>query len=364
MTGVNFRTSYFIHSSSIPHFSRRQITMDTPSSAWLLARERMQADSLKLKDFSNLHDNLVAKDIVHNNLEIWSKLLSGETLYVKISDVPGTLSGDILRLLAPIPYARLSSHCEIKGNDIIPIAYKEPAEESEPTDYEDTSDLVAKLPLVVNLDLEKLHFTKKSNYRSEIPSLLRANEGPGDNSHVIQLLGRTQDGRLVFPKCIHGRFGLLALEPVSLATMKHLILNLADAVVYLHSIGIIHRDLALRNILLAPSLFTSSDGHTQTRDAILCDLECYIGSFEVPEIHEARYMGLPVEKYPYSEKSDVYGFGKMITDFIRSDLAWTMQQPWLPPPPFDEIVVLCTQDEVDARPTMKEVRDMIKAISV
>ncbi|KAF9020347.1 hypothetical protein BDP27DRAFT_1439602 [Rhodocollybia butyracea] len=303
----------------------------------------MQADSFKLKDFSNLHDNLVAKDIVHNNLEIWSKRLSGETLYVKISDVPGTLSGDILRLLAPIPYASLSSHCEIKGNDIIPIVYKEPAEESEPTDYEDTSDLVAKLPLVVKLDLEKLHFTKKSNYRSEIPSLLRANEGPGDNSHVIQLLGRSQDGLLVFPKYIHGRFGLLALEPVSLATMKHLILNLADAVVYLHSIGIIHRDLA---------------------DAILCDLECYIGSFEVPEIHEARYMGLPVEKYPYSEKSDVYGFGKMITDFIRSDLAWTMQQPWLPPPPFDEIVVLCTQDEVDARPTMKEVRDMIKAISV
>ncbi|KAJ7326367.1 kinase-like domain-containing protein, partial [Mycena albidolilacea] len=102
---------------------------------------------------------------------------------------------------------------------------------------------------------DTIHFAKRSKYKSEISNLLRAKSGP----HIVELLGRTEDGRLVFPRLKQGF--TQALREVGRLSLS-LVLQLAEAVAYLHSIDIIHRDLHVRNILYSP------DGN----DAILCDL--------------------------------------------------------------------------------------------
>lgn len=69
-------------------------------------------------------------------------------------------------------------------------------------DSEDVSELVSKLPLV-RVHSAK-HFLKKGKYRSEIENLTRCQGGsiPGHplSPHVIQLLGWSADGQLVFEK--------------------------------------------------------------------------------------------------------------------------------------------------------------------
>lgn len=71
-------------------------------------------------------------------------------------------------------------------------------------DSEDISAELALLPLV-QVDPSK-HFAKKGKYRSEVYNLLKCQGGacPGSrlSPHVIQLLGRSPDGQLVFEKLL------------------------------------------------------------------------------------------------------------------------------------------------------------------
>jgi hypothetical protein len=119
---------------------------------------------------------------------------------VRIFDGPGTLSGDILRLHRNLP--PMSGHFEIDGDDIHPL---DRCLEHPPLledDSEDISDLVSKLPLV-DVDPAK-YFMKKGNYRSEIENLIKCQgdsvPGHPPSPHLIQLLGRSADGKLVFEK--------------------------------------------------------------------------------------------------------------------------------------------------------------------
>jgi hypothetical protein len=130
---------------------------------------------------------------------------------VRIFDVPGTLSGDILRLYRNLPLS--SGHFEIDGDNVRPLKccleYPKPED-----DYEDVSELLSKLPLV-SVDPMK-HFVKKSKYKSEIENLVKCQGGsiPGYAApNIIQLLGRSTHGQLVFEKLlpsahILGRFSL------------------------------------------------------------------------------------------------------------------------------------------------------------
>lgn len=119
---------------------------------------------------------------------------------VRIFDVPGTLSGDILPLYRNLP--PLSGHFEIDGDDIRPLNCSLEHPKLIEDDSEDVSELVAKLPLVY-VDPEK-HFVKKGRYRSGIENLIRCQGGsvPGHphSPNIIQLLGRSADGQLVFEK--------------------------------------------------------------------------------------------------------------------------------------------------------------------
>ena len=111
-------------------------------------------------------------------------------LNVRVHDVPGALSGNIFRLRANIP--SLSSHSAIDGDKIFDIPILDFGDVECPE--EDTHDIVANLPLMA-FD-EQIHFAKVSKFRSEVPNLRLATGLP----HVVQLLGRTDDGRIVFPK--------------------------------------------------------------------------------------------------------------------------------------------------------------------
>ena len=214
---------------------------------------------------------------------------------MRVHDVPGALSGNILRLRANIP--SLSSHSAIDGDKIFDIPMLDFDSVEIPEEDEDTHDIVADLPLVAFN--EQILFAKSHKFRSEVPNLKLAAELP----HIVRLLGRTDDGRIVFPKLVSGTD--LALKSPSVAKFKRVLLELAQAVSELHSVGICHRDLALRNVL----------GSLDYQTAYLCDLECQAGSEECPEIAGKYRLGL--SSVPYTEKSDVYMFRRLITDFIQ-----------------------------------------------
>jgi hypothetical protein len=317
--------------------------------AFIAEIQRIRAEDFTLKDASNLFNGL--KNMCHEAsiLHLLYERPSGDDIYVKVYDVPGTLSGNILRLRANVPWDLLSRHSAIQGDAISPIPLRIFDDDNDAE--EDTADLVTQLPLVA-FD-ERVHFAKPSKFRSEIPNLLKAKGLP----HIVQLLGRTEDGRLVFPKLVIGQ--RLAAAPAGIAERKRILLQLADALISLHSIGLIHRDLALRNILASPDY----------RTAYLCDLECCYGSSPCPEIADAYAHGLDLSAVPYSRKSDVYMFGQLMADLILCNGTRTRWQGilggnWLPPAPFRSIVLACVAAEPSARPDMHQIRAMLQAIPV
>ncbi|OAA60810.1 Protein kinase-like domain protein [Cordyceps fumosorosea ARSEF 2679] len=174
---------------------------------------------------------------------------------VRIFDVPGTLSGDILRIRRNLP--AMSAYPEVIDDD-----------------SEDVSELVSKLPLV-SVDPAK-HFVKKGKYRSEVENLIKCQGGsvPGHpfSPNIIQLLGRSSDGQLVFEKLWSSARTLGHFS--SLALYKSWILQLIDALHCLHSVGIIHRDLRTDNLLF------SNDGQR----LVVCDLESRWGERKAPEV--------------------------------------------------------------------------------
>lgn len=156
--------------------------------------------------------------------------------YVRLFDIPGTLSGDILRLERQLP--AVNGHFEIEG-DVIRSLDQCPNHPIEPEDdFEDVSDLIANLPLI-DVDPSK-HFVKKGKYRSEIENLLKCQGGscPGTvlSPHLVQLLGTSADGQLVFEK-LSTRVVLARF--FSLKTYRRWILHIIDALSCLHSLGIV-----------------------------------------------------------------------------------------------------------------------------
>lgn len=206
---------------------------------------------------------------------------------MRIFDVPGTLSGDILRLHRNLP--AMSGHFEVDGDDIRPLdcCLKHP--EVIEDDSEDVTELISKLPLV-SVNPAK-HFVKKAKYRSEVENLIKCQGGsvPGRplSLNVIQLLGTSPDGQLVFEKLSCSARTLHSFS--SLAVYKSWILQLIDALHCLHSVGIVHRDLRADNLLF------SNDGQR----LVVCDLESRWGERRAPARGRLRggLGGLGVEPF-------------------------------------------------------------------
>ena len=140
------------------------------------------------KDFPYLQ-SVKGVDFIHDGGEVW---YGDPPYYVKLIGAPGTLAGDILRWKSDLP--RYNFCLEIIGNQVREVEWKQWEYDEVDPDLEDCGEEVAKLPLIA-FDPEK-HFKMAPTYKQEIRYLLQCQGSP----RIVQLLGRTEEGALVFPK--------------------------------------------------------------------------------------------------------------------------------------------------------------------
>ncbi|KAF8601329.1 kinase-like protein [Ceratobasidium sp. AG-I] len=278
----------------------------------------------------------------HGYAEIWYQH-EGHDYYVRVVDQPGTLAHSILACKTDIP--QYGASIEIIGNDVHPVSSPPQCPAPPQPDEDDSEDCTQELnnlPLI-QVD-EQLHFTKATSYQSEVQALLKCR----GSSRIVQLLGRSISGELVFPK--HGRHLLFAAMALPIAgkrsKIKKWMLDLIDAVAELHAMGIIHRDLVLRNILEADPL-------------IVCDLQCRYSSFicRAPEV-------MDWETAQYSAASDVYALGYCLREMCYANTPFTPFADYPVPPPFDVIFSACTRARPEDRPSIGELREMLARTSV
>jgi hypothetical protein len=216
-------------------------------------------------------------------------------------------------------------------------------------DFENLNDLLEQLP-VLHVDQLK-HFVKKCRYRSEIFNLLKCQGGsvPGipKSPHLTQLLGRTDTGELVFQKLWTAQQTIPRVS--SLASFKCWILDLIDALICLHSLGIVHRDLRLDNCLFS---------HDGTR-LILCDLESRYRQRSPPE-----FTSNGLDDAGWSFKSDIYCMCDCIKCMVYSNSPLTAYVDWPVPKPLQVIVTACTQYSPEERPSLSALRGMVESVSV
>ncbi|KAG6818334.1 hypothetical protein H0H93_005913, partial [Arthromyces matolae] len=275
-------------------------------------------------------------------LEVWLER-DDATLFLRIVDDPGYLSGNILRLLVDLPY--IEDHSEIIGNRIERTPFEPPycgAVYREKA-RQDLTSLLNGLPIITFDD--KIHYAKRCTYRSEVENLLQVK---GLSPSLIEVLGRTEDGRIIFPLCKPG--GYITRNCKSLATIKRWCIQLVEGLIILHENGILHRDLELRNLLV------SLDGQT----AIICDLEGHWGCHRAPELLDWEHLD-PTQR-PFTEKSDIYGFGDLLASFVIGCEPVNNWVPHEPPEPFATVVRACKAYDQDDRPTLAEVKAMLEAV--
>lgn len=201
---------------------------------------------------------------------------------VRLADLPGTLSGEILRLKQNLPHR--DGDFEIVGGRIQPLHQAPPLPDypEEPEAPDKLSHLLDLLPIVEG-DSDQ-HVTKKVGYASELQNFLACQGGrcPGTpkSEHIIQLRGKIADGKLVFNKYKERYLVLGKIH--SLFKYKAWILQLISGLKCLHSLDIIHRDLRIDNLVF-------------TRDkskVIITTLESHLGNRRAPEFRTKFVGGL------------------------------------------------------------------------
>lgn len=264
---------------------------------------------------------------------------------IRLADIPGTLSGAVLRLERNLPALDPRSDYEIIGDEIRPLTHAPPLPDDD-DDAEDVGAVLDSLP-EVKVDADK-HFLKKPKYASEIRNLVACQGGscPGEpkSAHVIQLLGKSPKGELVFEK-FNPRYVLLVVHPLS--AYKAWILQLIDGLRCLHSLGIVHRDLRIDNLLF------SRDGSR----LLICDLESRWGNRLAPEVSRQ-----PVLEAGWTEMSDIYDLGHVIKGMIYGNAPITNLVEWHVPPPLDAVVESCTRVSAEERPSLDELFAMVEGI--
>ena len=270
-------------------------------------------------------------------MEVWY----GEMLYyVKlVISSRSSLAWNIVHHEADLP--RYDCDLEIIGDNVRETERK-PVFKLDP--IEDCSEEIANLPVIAS-DPE-IHFAKVPTFKREIHHLLQCRGSP----HIVQLLGRSENGQLVFPK-IEGSFFITVMannDNKRIENIKRWMLEIIDGVEELHSFGIIHRDLHWNNILVPESC-----------PLIICDLQSHdaIGhcaAFEVDDHNENKF----------SFASDVFALGSLLWQccFFNNPLNRHVLLDNPPPPPFRNIFLACTNEKPESRPALAQLKGMFKAI--
>ncbi|KAJ7243347.1 hypothetical protein C8J57DRAFT_1525799 [Mycena rebaudengoi] len=171
-----------------------------------------------------------------------------------------------------------------------------------------------------------------SQFCSDIPNLIKVKGLP----HIVELIGRTDDDRIVFPKLVLGERLALAMAGIG-DTLSESSSNSQKP-----SSRFIPSGSSVATLLSA----TSSHNPTN-QTAYLCDLECCYGSSDCPEIADAFARNLDLSAVPLSENSDVYMFSRLMADCILT------------------IVLACVAiGELSALPSMQQVKAMLEAMLV
>lgn len=321
---------------------------------------RLRDEYVKLRDSSNLYENCFPVEVVKERMEgpdtmiYWLDDGQPTYRYLRLMDIPGTLSGDILRLRRNLP-PTTGRYCEINGDIVHNLdTTPPPVPDADEDDSEDVSGGLELLP-VVEVDHSK-HFTKQSKYRSEIRNLLKCQGGtcPGQplSTNIVRLLGRSSSGEIVLEKLTVYPLVLSQPQFCSISVYKRWILDLISGLTCLHELGIVHRDLRIDNILFRPD---GNDGYS----LVICDIESHWGIRAAPELN--CYGTLDAG---WTEKSDIYDLGSCIKSIIYVNNPLTEQVEWPVPAPFDNIVEVCLQKKPQDRPSLDELSIMVKNISM
>ncbi|GBE81646.1 hypothetical protein SCP_0400170 [Sparassis crispa] len=260
--------------------------------------------------------------------------------YVRIVDVPNALSGDILRYKADLP--RYNCHLEIIGNSVREIELKRyPAEEFEENLNvleDDAKELFATLPLVT-FDEDK-HFAKPARTRREIEVLQMCKGSP----HFVQLLGRLEDDRLVFPKHPYDLV-FAAVSNKSIDAIRKWMLDIIDGIAFLHARGVTYRDFAPRNFLYGDPVIT-------------CDLECQLASCRAPEL----FAWDDPPDNAFTPATDIYGLGILLQLLCYANNPRSPYFHWPVLPPFDKIFEACTQTRPEDRPSLLQLKAWLQEL--
>lgn len=274
--------------------------------------------------------------------------------YVRIADIPGTLSGEILRFRQGIPELHGEDH-EIVGDEIRPLAGQEvppgPLDDL-PENPEDPTDVLASLPVIEHVDSNRQE-VKRVKYKSEIVNLLRCQGGscPGTpiSPHIVQLLGKTPEGHLVFERLLGGEIHK-AFD--SLHDHKRWILHLIAGVKTLHSLGIIHRNLCLSKLYFR-------DKRNHKSELVIGGLSGKPGNDDAPEIPSQLILDSD-----YTEKTDIYDIGEVIRNMIYGELPVTKAVERLVPYPLQGIVEACQHKSPELRPGLNSLQAMVEKIEI
>lgn len=265
---------------------------------------------------------------------------------VRLADIPGMLSGNVLRLLQDLP--PIDGPFEIWGNEVrkLEVVPKPPIYAD---DTEDISIELSHLPLI-QVDMFK-HHVKRGKYRSEIHNLLKCQGGscPGKrlSPHIVQLLGKSINNDLVFEK-LSPRYAILP-RYCAIDVYQRWILHIIAAFKCLHGLNIIYRDLHIENLLFTP----------QGDRLVLGDIEGRWGQRGAPEI--AREDRLDSG---WTVKSDIFDIGTCIKCMIYANIPMTRHVEWLVPAPFSAIVEACMRPTPGSRPTLDELQAMVEGIKI
>jgi serine/threonine protein kinase len=145
-----------------------------------------------------------------------------------------------------------------------------------------------------------------------------------------------------------------------LRDIKKWMLQIIDGVAFMHSLGIIHRDLVARNILVGKPVVVN-DHHAgdtfETNLVVLCDLQCRHSSLPAPEV---------CRNGAFTPASDVYCLGYVLWQlcYYNNPIDRFVLLDYPPPAPFDTVFKECMKDDPDQRPTLEKLREMLADLDV